>query len=412
MLKNIHPNQPEIEVVCRRGARIQGITSFLENFSLQNLRPDVFIIHAGTNNINAKMSGYSCRKEMQALCELALKTCPSTRIFLSGVISRTVGSWERKQSEVDDLNKRISHLNEEFKSFCVRHGYRFIDNSYITADCLHRDGLHLNPIGDERLSSSLFSCFLDNVSESFQDQRFSLLDDFPPLPSKSNFCSSTSVCQSAVKGKINLFPSHQSVGESNKKAELLKNLRKKYVVKKSHKGYLYRKPLIKNFSKKHQPSSYSGQLQHTSSSNSFYAGIGELSENPFFALSVETESVETESEFEVETDVNTVCFKTSATKNRKRSHQMKKKPKKSTVKEQSSDFLRDIPFDSNRIVTVEVKCSHDDVNLKTDNDEAKCLHNEMSLKSDKEQMNIPLTEKETSKRKQSHLVKKNQRNQL
>ena len=126
----------------------------------------------------------------------------------------------------------------------------------------------------------------------------------------------------------------------------------------------------------------------------------------FFALSVETESVETESEFEVETDENTVCSKTSATKNRKCSHQMKKKPKKSTVKEQSSDFLRDIPFDSNRTVTVEVKCSHDDINLKTDNDEAKCLHNEMSLKSDKAQMNILLTEKETSKRKRSHQMKK------
>ena len=103
---------------------------------------------------------------MQALCDFALKTCPSTRIFISEVICRRVGSWEGKQSEVENLNKRTSHLNEESKLSCVRHGYRLIDNSSITADCLHRDGIHLNPLGDNRLSSSLFSCFLDIASES------------------------------------------------------------------------------------------------------------------------------------------------------------------------------------------------------------------------------------------------------
>ena len=61
MLKNI-ASQTEIEEICRSGARIQGIISFLENFSLQKLKPDVLIIHASTNNINAKMSGYSCLK--------------------------------------------------------------------------------------------------------------------------------------------------------------------------------------------------------------------------------------------------------------------------------------------------------------------------------------------------------------
>ena len=57
------------------------------------------------------------------------------------------------------------------------------------------------------------------------------------MPVKSDFSLSSSACQSTIKGKINLFSSHRSVGESNKKSEIFENLRKKYAMEKSNKAY-------------------------------------------------------------------------------------------------------------------------------------------------------------------------------
>ena len=67
------------------------------------------------------------------------------------------------------------------------------------------------------------------------------------MPVKSDFSLSSSACQSTIKGKINLFSSHQSVGESHKKSEVFENLGKKYAIKKCNKGYTYRKHLINFF---------------------------------------------------------------------------------------------------------------------------------------------------------------------
>ena len=243
----------------------------METLNLSNLRPDIFIIHAGTNNINAKMSDTSCLREMEELCDLVLGNCSNTRIFISGVICRKVGMWESSQTEVDYLNSRIRNLNKSLQIFCAGHRYQIIDNSSITATYLHRDGLHLNDDGDNRLSTALYNCFHEPGPETCQENMFSLTKDFPPLPQKSDFSFSQTACSAAIERNSNVFLSHQSVGESNKKAGMLKNLSQKYK-KKMQKLSLYRKPLIKNFNINHQQDSYSGQKQCTASSNPIHIG--------------------------------------------------------------------------------------------------------------------------------------------
>ena len=108
--------------------------------TLAHDKPDIVIIHVGTNKVNDGDPVEIARSIVKVV-----ETCKDygvNKVFVSGVIRRP-----------DEMEK-VDTLNRTLYQWSFLHGYTFISNSNIKEDCLGWDQLHLNYRGTNRLSSN------------------------------------------------------------------------------------------------------------------------------------------------------------------------------------------------------------------------------------------------------------------
>ena len=104
-------------------------------------RPDISIIHAGTNSIGKDDPFKIAESIVETVNTCKLHGCE--RVFVSGIVDRS------------DFTEDVETLNNILYQWSFLYGYTFIYNSNIKVNnCLARGGLHLNHRGALRLTAN------------------------------------------------------------------------------------------------------------------------------------------------------------------------------------------------------------------------------------------------------------------
>jgi len=111
-------------------------------------KPDVIIIHAGTNDITADINYL---KNVKVAVKMIKTESPETKICFSSIIRRF--DIKRGKEKVDEINKKL-------KNYCQQQEIDIIYNENITEDLLGRKKLHPNIRGKSVLVKNLIS-YLD-----------------------------------------------------------------------------------------------------------------------------------------------------------------------------------------------------------------------------------------------------------
>ena len=108
---------------------------------IQKLPPKPIIIHSGTNHIgNESVSRTIQRYER---LEYNLVRNEFKQVAISSIVHRQ--GPPRMYNDITTINTRLAMM-------CSTNEWTFIDNDNIDDECLSGDGIHLNGIGDERLT--------------------------------------------------------------------------------------------------------------------------------------------------------------------------------------------------------------------------------------------------------------------
>ena len=112
-------------------------------------KPDIVILHCGTNDITNDVNTV---KKIKKLVKEIEENDGSTDIVISGLIKR----FDR--NAIDDIER----INEKLKRWCIGKGLTFIDNNNINESCLNRGKLHLNRRGSSYLANN-FKKFIESL---------------------------------------------------------------------------------------------------------------------------------------------------------------------------------------------------------------------------------------------------------
>ena len=102
--------------------------------------PDIAILHAGTNSVG-KEDPFKIAKDLME-CVATCKRGGCNTVFVSGIVNRP------------DYSAEVTTLNNILHQWSFLHGYTFIFNDNIKADCLARDKLQVNFKGALRLGAN------------------------------------------------------------------------------------------------------------------------------------------------------------------------------------------------------------------------------------------------------------------
>ena len=106
-------------------------------------KPDVVIVHCGTNkvpnNINTVKKIKKLVKEIEENNQENI-----TQVVISSIIKRYN----------QDYNEKIQIINDKLQRFCTSKGLSFIDNNNINKSCLNKGKLHLNRRGSSFLANN------------------------------------------------------------------------------------------------------------------------------------------------------------------------------------------------------------------------------------------------------------------
>ena len=133
---------------CIPGARLNDITAARDDVTQDGDRNTLYIIHAGTNDIQ-----YSNPDELLAKYKLMIQRfkMKTDRLVISGILPRIHANRA--------FYGKAYSINNQLKSLCSRENVGFVnmwDNFYNESSLFQDDGLHLNSVGSARLGR-LFS---------------------------------------------------------------------------------------------------------------------------------------------------------------------------------------------------------------------------------------------------------------
>ena len=106
-------------------------------------KPDVIIIHCGTNDIENEINTVKKIKKLVKEIDEYDKQNPP-KVVRSSLIKR----YDQ------DFNDDIANINEKLQRFCNSKGLSFIDNNNIDRTCLNKGKLHLNRRGSSYLANN------------------------------------------------------------------------------------------------------------------------------------------------------------------------------------------------------------------------------------------------------------------
>ena len=106
-------------------------------------KPDVVIVHCGTNDIrNNTNTVKKFKRLVKEIEENNHENIPQVVIF--NIIKRND----------QDCNEEIQSVNDKLQRFCTSKGLSFNDNNNIDKSCLNKDKLHLNRRGSSFLANN------------------------------------------------------------------------------------------------------------------------------------------------------------------------------------------------------------------------------------------------------------------
>ena len=106
-------------------------------------KPDVVIVHCGTNDIPNNINTVKkIKKLVKEIEENNHENIPQVVIF--NIIKRND----------QDCNEEIQSVNDKLQRFCTSKGLSFNDNNNIVKSCLNKDKLHLNRRGSSFLANN------------------------------------------------------------------------------------------------------------------------------------------------------------------------------------------------------------------------------------------------------------------
>ena len=108
---------------------------------IQKLPPRPIIIHTGTNHIGNESVGRTIQRYERL--EYNLVRSEYKQVAISSIVHRQ--GPPRMHNDITTINTRLAMM-------CSTNEWTFIDNDNIDDECLSGDGVHLNGIGDERLT--------------------------------------------------------------------------------------------------------------------------------------------------------------------------------------------------------------------------------------------------------------------
>ena len=106
-------------------------------------KPDVVIVHCGTNDIPNNINTVKkIKKLVKEIEENNHENIP--QVVISSIIKR----YDQ------DYNEEIQSINDKLQRFCTSKGLSFIDNNNIDKSCLNKDKLYLNRRGSSFLANN------------------------------------------------------------------------------------------------------------------------------------------------------------------------------------------------------------------------------------------------------------------
>ncbi|KAK8041302.1 esterase [Apiospora phragmitis] len=112
-----------------------------------NLRPNLVLINAGTNDCLQNIDTGNAGKRMQDMINLLLEKIPETTIILSTILPSAT-----RQSCVDDVNKQLKALKDESKRV-------YLAEMQLTINDITSDGTHPNDEGYKKMASAWWAAF-------------------------------------------------------------------------------------------------------------------------------------------------------------------------------------------------------------------------------------------------------------
>ena len=123
-----------IKMIPHPGATTVDICNYIK--PELRYKPDVIIIHCGTNDIENEINTVKKIKNLVKEIDEYDKQNPPKVVILS-LINR----------HDQDFNDDIADINEKRQGFCNSKGLSFIDNNNIDRSCFNKGKLHLNRQG-------------------------------------------------------------------------------------------------------------------------------------------------------------------------------------------------------------------------------------------------------------------------
>ena len=132
----------DVEII-QSGATIGKAVDYILHAETEHETP--IIIHSGTNNLEKE--GVKRTFDRLDRLEHNLVKLQYRHVLLSSIVYRG--------HTTPTMCENIKHVNTRLAMMCAKHKWIFIDNDNIEDTCLDADGVHLNSMGDDRLTMNI-----------------------------------------------------------------------------------------------------------------------------------------------------------------------------------------------------------------------------------------------------------------
>lgn len=119
-------------------------------------KPDSIIIHVGTNDILNNANDSELANNIIKIA-IICKQHGVNDVFISSVLVK----------KSPRLNAVVRRVNDLLRDLCKTNGFHFINNDAITTDYLWKDGIHLQDIGTDTLSSNFCKILNDILFSNY-----------------------------------------------------------------------------------------------------------------------------------------------------------------------------------------------------------------------------------------------------
>ena len=137
----------KVKVRAHPGATSEDLYHFIK--PSVNKKPDIIILHAGTNDIPNDLKTIDNIKKIDDYIKV---NSPATKLVISNIITR---------NDKTGYRDKVIKMNERISKFCEKNEIGLVDNINIDATCLGAQKLHMNKKGNSYLANNVIKFLSD-----------------------------------------------------------------------------------------------------------------------------------------------------------------------------------------------------------------------------------------------------------